>query len=533
LYYDYAKEEGMALGKQSFIKGTMILLAAGIINRILGFIPRITLPRVIGAEGVGLYQMGWPFLIVILTLITGGLPIAIAKLVAEAEAEGNEARIRSILRTSLAIVLFLGTLFTSACLIAAPWIVSHLLTDKRVYFTFLCMSPIIPIVGISAVFRGYFQGRHDMIPTATSQIAETLVRIVMVLVFAYLMLPYGIEYAAAGAMIGVTSGELCGMLILLLHVKHSKKKSLPPVKATIGSSQTKGRLSNLKRILNISLPVTGSRLVGASSYLLESILIAQSLALAGVTTALATAQYGALQGMVIPILLLPSALTYSLSVSLVPSLSEAAARKDIVTIHKRLHQSLRLALVTGAPFAVIMFILAEPLCRYMYNQPEIGGMLKMMAPIALFIYLQAPLQATLQALDKPGAALINTLIGSIVKLLLIYWLASKPEMGIRGAILAININIILVTILHWNTVVRKLKFHMQAMDFLKVGAAMIISGFCSYAVMYTLWNSQEWVRFTSACFIAIIIYLILMILFKLVDRTDFTRILRLGKKAIR
>ena len=165
--------------------------------------------------------------------------------------------------------------------------------------------------------------------------------------------------------------------------------------------------------MRISIPITGSKLIGASSYLLESILIAQSLAIAGISTSLATAQYGALQGMIIPIILLPSALTMSLSVSLVPSLSEAAARKDIKTIHMRLHQSLKLALVTGAPFAVLMFVLAEPICTYMYNQPDVGVMLKMMAPIAIFIYFQAPLQSALQALNKPGAALINTLIGSI------------------------------------------------------------------------------------------------------------------------
>src|SRR3954468_962619 len=93
-------EEGMAVTKQSFIRGTMILLAAGILNRILGFIPRMTLPRVIGAEGIGIYHMGWPFLSVILTIITGGIPVAIAKLIAEAEAENNESRIRSVLRIS-------------------------------------------------------------------------------------------------------------------------------------------------------------------------------------------------------------------------------------------------------------------------------------------------------------------------------------------------------------------------------------------------------------------------------------------------
>ena len=88
----------------------------------------------------------------------------------------------------------------------------------------------------------------------------------------------------------------------------------------------------------------------------------------------------------------------------------------------------------------------------MYNQPDVGVMLKMMAPVAIFIYFQAPLQSTLQALNKPGAALINTLIGSSVKLSLIYWLASKPEMGIHGAVFAINVNIVLSNVLHWNSV---------------------------------------------------------------------------------
>ena len=115
-------EEGMAVTKQSFIRGTMILLAAGILIAYLALYPRMTLPRVIGAEGIGIYQMGWPFLSVILTIITGGIPVAIAKLIAEAEAEKNETRIRSILRISLAITITLSFIFTVICIVGASWI---------------------------------------------------------------------------------------------------------------------------------------------------------------------------------------------------------------------------------------------------------------------------------------------------------------------------------------------------------------------------------------------------------------------------
>jgi stage V sporulation protein B len=519
--------------KQSFIKGTMILLAAGMINRVLGFVPRITLPRVIGPEGVGLYQMGYPFLIVILTFITGGIPIAVAKLVAEAEAEGNETRVRKIFRTALALSVLLGVIFTTLSYVCAEWITSHLLTDPRVFYTFLCMTPIILIVSVSAAFRGYFQGRQNMIPTALSQVVETLVRSVMALVFAFWMLPYGIEYAAAGAMVGVLVGEVCAMLVLFFQYR-SERKHLPTrPTVTIGTSKTRGRFRGLRQLLRLAVPVTGSKLVGSTSYLLESILTVQSLAAAGIVTALATAQYGALQGMVIPVLLLPSALTYSLSVSLVPSLSEAKARNDMKTIHMRLQQSLKLALVTGAPFAVIMYVLAEPLCLYMYGQPQVGTMLKIMAPAALFIYFQAPLQAALQALERPGSALINTFIGSSAKLTLIWLLASRPEFGILGAVIAINVNIMLVTILHWNSIVRLLKFQMNHMDFAKVGLAMAATGALCYTVTYTEWVSNAFIRFSAACISGVGLYIAISLLLKLFDKDDLLKITRLSKRIVK
>ncbi len=513
--------------RQSFIKGTIILLAAGIINRILGFVPRIVLPRIIGAEGIGLYQMGYPLLIVILTLINGGIPLAVAKLVAEADAEGNHSKIRLILKVALYITVSLSICFAILCVGYADWITKHLFTDDRVYYTFLAMSPIILIGGISSVYRGYFQGLHNMLPTALSQIAETAIRIVTVLTFSYMMLPYGVEYAAAGAMAGVVVGEIIGLLVLLTQFRSDRRRHL------LSNKDNSEKLTQFRRLLAVSIPVTASRLVGSASYFLESILIIQSLAIAGVVTAVATAQYGALQGMVIPILLLPTALTYSLSVSLIPSLSEAASKNDMETVHKRMHQSLKLSLVTGAPFAVFMFVLAEPLCMLVYNNAEVGAMLRMMAPVAIFIYIQAPLQAALQALDKPGKALRNTFIGASIKLTLISLLASNPSFGILGAIFAINMNIAIVTILHWVSVTRILKLTMPSIDFFKVAIAIGISGvICQSLYSYTL-TDYPIARLSVALLCGLISYFICCLGLKLIDREDLLRVLWLGKKIVK
>ncbi|WP_339319275.1 stage V sporulation protein B [Paenibacillus sp. FSL R10-2734] len=522
--------------KQSFIQGTLILLAAGIINRMLGFIPRIALPRIIGAEGVGLYQLAYPFFIVLATVITGGLPLAIAKMVAEAEGENRPEKSRQILRTGLALSVGLGVFFTIVALLSASWVSNVILTDRRVYYTFIAMIPMIGIVAVSAIYRGYFQGRQNMIPSALSSVFESIIRIFFMLWFSWLLLPKGIALAAAGAMLGVTVGEIGGMLAILwqYYVISKRDKKTNPIPAQLAIEQEvilsdpKGVKSNspiLRRLLGVSIPVTASRLVGSFSYLLESIITVRSLALAGIATAAATSQYGALQGMVIPLLLLPGALTSSLAVSLVPSLSEAAARKDLPTIHKRMHQALRLALVTGAPFAVLMYVLAVPLCSLLYGNADIAPMLKLMAPFALFLYVQAPLQAALQAMDRPGRALINTLIGAVVKIILIVILASQPEYGIYGAIIAIMVNSVLVTLLHGYSVVSLISLSLRITETIKTLCAMIIMGAGVHYVYTSIPIADaQWIQFLFASAIGMALYLGISLLAGLISLRDLDRV---------
>jgi stage V sporulation protein B len=430
--------------KQSFLRGTLILFLSGLINRVLGFAPRILLPRMIGAEGVGLFQMSYPFLILLLTIITGGLPIAVAKMIAAAEANGDRAQSHAILRRSLLAVTVLSAACGLFCLTFAPWLSSALLRDERVYMSLLVMTPMLFIVGTSSVFRGYFQGKHNMLPTAVSQVVETVVRTFAVVLFAGLCLPYGLAYAAAGAMAGVVVGETFSLLYLLLvwwRERRTEKTQHDRSDKPLGGT-----------LLRLATPITLSKMVASTSYFFESVLIMQSLAAAGIGTQQSTALYGVLQGMIIPILVLPNALTYSLSLSLVPNLADAHARGDWPLIRARIQQSLKLCIVSGAPFAILMFLFAEPICRIVYHDADIAWMLRWMAPCALFLYLQGPLQAALQALDGSAAALRNTTIAALIKLTLIYLLASSPQIGIVGAVIAINVNIVITAILHARSV---------------------------------------------------------------------------------
>lgn len=517
----------------------MILLAAGLLNRLLGFVPRIALPRLIGAEGVGLVQLVFPFFIVVLTIITGGLPLAVAKLVAEADSRGAAEDAVRIRRTAMAIALTASLTVSGLCLLLSDWISSSLMTDPRVHNAFLAIIPVIPLVAVSSIWRGYFQGKQDMLPTAVSQTVETVIRIALSLALAYVLLPWGLEAAAAGAMIGTGAGELAGLVALWLHLRaertsgsaaapagpaESGKPAVPPPRKKAIQPE-----SGMKALLRIAVPVTGSRMIGSLSYLFESILTTRALMAAGLATAAATAQYGILQGMVIPLLLLPGSLTFSLATSLVPSLSEAAARGDRPAIQKRLHQSMRLAVVTGAPFIILMALFGRPLCGIIYGDPEPGAMLGLLAPAAVFLYMQAPLQAALQALDRPGTALFNTFAGALVKLALIVQLASQPDLGIKGAVIAIGANMALVTLLHWISVVRLTGFRLLPSDFLKIGAAMTVMG----AVALWIWNAGRLpgvgLDLLAAAIASIAVYLLLLIAMRLIDKHDAARIPLVGR----
>ncbi|WP_088102624.1 stage V sporulation protein B [Halalkalibacter urbisdiaboli] len=442
------------MSKQTFLKGTFILIMAGLVTRLLGFVNRIVVARIMGAEGVGLYMMAVPTLLLVITLTQLGLPVAISKLVAEAEAIGDRLRIKRILVVSLSVTSVLSIIFTIAMIGFAPLVSNYFLTDSRAYYPLIAIAPIVPIVALSSVMRGYFQGRQNMKPTAISQVIEQVVRITLVAIMTTAFLPLGLEYAAAGAMLSVVIGELASLMYMFFMFKRNKRLR---IRQDFFAHLKEGK-KTFNDLMRISLPTTGSRLIGSLSLFFEPIVVAQSLALAGVATVVATRQYGELTGFVIPVLLLPTFITYSLSVSLVPAVSEAAAQNQYKLIHHRLGQALRIALISGGISAVVLYIFAEPIMTLMYDAPTVASYVKIMAPFTLFLYFQGPLQATLQALDLAKAAMMNSLFGAVIKIAAIFVLASRPEFGIMGAALAIVISFILVTLLHFASIVKTISF---------------------------------------------------------------------------
>ncbi|RFU66098.1 stage V sporulation protein B [Peribacillus glennii] len=465
-----------------FLKGTFILLIASLITRVLGFINRIVIARFIGEEGVGLYMMALPTLFLVITITQLGLPVAISKSVAEADALGDEKKVKRILVVALSCTFGLSLIFTPALLLFAPMLSEILFTDSRTVWPLMAIAPIVPIVAISSVLRGYFQGKQNMKPFALSQVIEQIARITFIAVLTKAFLPYGIEYAAAGAMFASIIGELVALAYLVASFKLKKHFKL---RNNFFKMARQGKVT-FEELMKIAVPTTGSRMIGNVSWFLEPIVVAQSLAIAGVSATVATKQYGELTGYALPLLMLPSFVTTSLATSLVPAVSEAKSLGNYGLIQHRLEQTLRITFITGSLAMVILFVFAEPVLQIMYGSSNAAVFIKFLAPFFILFYCQMPLQSMLQALNLAKAAMVNSFIGAVIKIVIIWLLASKADFGIMGAAIGIAAGTILVTFLHFTTILKILPFRFKIQTYLFPILISIISGFLGHYFFYSV-----------------------------------------------
>ena len=457
------------MAPQSFIRGAFVLSASAFVNRILGFISGMYLARTLGAEGIGLLMMAHPLVPLVITVTELGLPVAISKYVAEADTQGDAKRIQRILFVSVLVTGTLSLILTSFALIGSKWIASLLLTDPRAYYAMLAITPIAPIVAVSAVFKGYFRGKQRMTTIAVSDVLDNTLQLACVLALVHLLMPYGVEYAAAGAMLASVAGETAQLLFLSASYRIRREKGVPRESYLERARRGKRTLIEL---LRMGLPTTGHGLVSSLYGAFQPLLITSSLAMAGVGTAAATQQFGLLAGFAFPLLMLPSFVTHSLSTALIPAISEAAARRNGLLMHERMEQAMRIALLVGAPSTVVLYEWATPLTTLIYHAPEAGPLLKILAPLFFLHYFDAPLHAILLGLGKANASMWNYVVSTAFKALALFVLGS--EFGIVGSAYGLGIGMIVLTALNFMSISGTIGFYMEIRTYVKVGICMLV-----------------------------------------------------------
>ncbi len=422
------------MNKEKFIKSTIILIIGGFITKVLGMVIKIINTRLIGLEGISLYMLIFPTFSLFMSLSQFSLPTSVSKLVSE-----DKYNNKNIVFSAVPIILIFDIILIAIILISAQFISINLLKDSRCYLPILCISMVLPFEALSNMLRGYFFGKQKMFPHVVSHVIEQLVRLLLSIIFIPTLLNVDLVYAVSFLILVNMISEFTSIVILLLFMPKGVK---------ITKNDIKPNRSNIRNILEISIPNTNTRLIGNIGYFLEPILLTAGLLSGGYSITYITQEYGIIAGYSMPLLLLPGFFTGAISNSLLPVISKANSNKNYSYIKRKLKQAIGISLAIGIPVTIILFIFPETFLKLIYGTTHGGTYLKALAIPFLFYYIELPLAATLQAMDRSKDVMIDNIIGITLKTILLY-LLSLCHIGIYSFIIASCINIIYVAVNHY------------------------------------------------------------------------------------
>lgn len=449
---------------QTFVAGAMFLAASNFIVKILGSIFRIPLGNLIDSDGIGYYQTFYPLFVFVLAISTSGMPIAISKMVAERNKLGRYKTSYKIFKLSLKLLFCMGVVSFSIFFFGARQLAS-LLKDQNAYYGIKALSLALLVVPSVNAFKGYFQGRSNMIPTAVSQVSEQLIRVFFGLLLAYLLLPSGKPIAAAGAAFGASLGGVVA-LIVIAFMYFSNLRQINEEIRLCNEGKEEGSLKLLKEMLSIALPIIVGSLVIPFMNTIDSYMVKERLISGGFSYDDANSLFGQFSGMAATIINLPQALTVSIAMSIVPAVSESFVIKDMKKLKHNVVLGTRLSNLIAMPCFMGVMFLSTPIMKLLYpSEPDsIGSILFTMSFTIVLIALLQTFTAILQAIGKPMLPVINLFIASIFKLILTYILTPVPYINVKGAAIATAIAYLIAMILDYLCIKKFLKVNFKLMN---------------------------------------------------------------------
>ena len=423
--------KGETMKKNKFIKSTVILIIGGFITKILGMTIKIIMTRLIGTEGIGIYMILSPTFMLLISLAQLGLPIAISKLVSE-----NKRNNKKLVLSAFPISISINIVIMIFLFCFSSFISNKLLHEPRVHLGLISIGFVLPFISISSIIRGYFFGKQRMMPHVISNISEDIIRLIILIIGIPIFLVKGIEITIMFIVLSNIASELTSIIIMSLFL---------PKKFKIKKEDIKPNKDNLREILSISLPTTGSRIIGSIGYFLEPIILTTTLLMCGYSNTFIINEYGIINGYVMPLVLLPSFFTSAISQALIPILSNGYANRNYGYAKNKIKQAIFFSLLIGVPATIFFIFFPSLLLNAIYNTNSGIDYIKMIAPICLFHYIQSPLSSSLQAIGKAKQAMYGTLAAMIIRTLSIFAF-SLLKIGMWGLLIATSINIIFVTL---------------------------------------------------------------------------------------
>ncbi len=491
------------LQKQSYLKGAAILVMANFTVKIIGAVFKIPLANIIGEKGMALFSTAYNLYAVLFVIATAGLPVAVSKMVSECVAKNRHAEAKKIFHAAMTLLTAIGLLGAAVMFFGARIFADLIVVSPDSYLGILAISPAIFFVAVVSAFRGFFQGHSNMTPTALSEIAEALGKLVIGLLLAYLLLPYGLPNAAAGAVLGVTAGAFFACIIMFITYAVNQNKTSAVMMST-GTARPMKQI--LWELLKIAVPITIGAAVSSLTNIIDMVMIRQRLQSITVTPELfqtltnyfgipqleavigelmqvnpSEILYGSYSGFAIPMFNLPPTIVMALSMSVVPAISGAFALKNKNQARRLTESTVRITTMFAVPCAVGLSVLSMPILTAVYNNARAQSMLAILSYAVIFVCLVSVTTAILQASGNVMLPVRNMLIGGVIKIVTNYVFIAIPSIHINGAPISTNLCYLTIAVLNILAIRRIIKPEFSFVEFIvKPVASAIVMGFGAF-----------------------------------------------------
>ncbi len=501
------------------MSGVLILSISTVIVKIIGLAYKIPLISILGAEGMGYFNTAYEIFALLCGVSTSGLPVAVSMLVSSAREVGNTKRAVGIYKTSSALLLTKGVLFSGGMAIFAEPI-ARAVGNPQAYFAILAISPALLFTCVSGAARGYFQGCRIMTPTALSQLCEALGKLILGVLFAALGVRagFGLAASAALAVLGVSIGSLISALYLFVK-KHSALKGQ--------SVSIKGR-GYVLALLRISLPITMCSALIGTTRVIDMTLMLRRLTDIGVSASGANKIYGAYTTLALPVYGLVPALIPPITESLIPRLAAAVESGAEREQARAVKCAARLTAFVAMPASVGIAVYSREILSLLFSgQTESinvsAPLLSALGASVLLSCLISMTNAVLQSYRRVLLPLASLAAGAIVKAVSAYFLIGNPSVAEMGA--PISTFLSNATVLIFNCIFVSLYIPRES-GLLAQLPKPLLASLCASALSFAAYRGLvgadfgQNAAFLSAFVLTVVIYLFLAVVFGVVGKDD-------------
>ncbi|MGH4118711.1 putative polysaccharide biosynthesis protein [Clostridium sp.] len=450
--------EKVNLNKQSTSKGFAILSAAGFMVKLLSLLYVPFLLAILGDVGYGIYARAYPIFVYMYVLTNAGIPVAISKMVSELIAVGNYKDAVKTFKIARFLLLILGTIMSLLMLIFAGNL-AVMAKSSNAKLAIMALAPTILISSVLSAYRGYFQGRGNMTPTAISQVLEQIANTVFSLIFAAYFIKYGLAAGAAGGTIGTTLGALVAAIYMIHAYKKNKVFRVPKGhnKLVIKRFTTK-RL--VKRLISYAMPMTICLGLQQSGLLIDIRIVQSRLFDSGFVEREVTILWGVLTQYT-TLIGVPIAIISSLAITILPSISSLVALGDKRAVRSKINYAFRLCFLIAVPSAFGLAVLAKPIIYLLHFGSDVSRLLTYGSVVIILMAVVSIQTSILQGLGKLYVVTIYAVIGLIGKVIVNYIFVAIPSFNILGAVLGNGVSFAILLILNNITMNKVLRIRIK------------------------------------------------------------------------